>query len=180
MKLSWRAGPSHPGTQVPQSLIPGRVHSHSPELQVPRSPAPLTLTHSRTSRHLPHCRLWLVTRTLGLRTGPPSLFTWLDSQLTKRVGRQTASCVCEDISRQDSLSSKTNPGCGWSTSQGRNSKGMKWELGWGGDRTRQEPASLCFCLPTHQFPGHAHPLPRYSAKHTGATWPWTQFFDTIG
>lgn len=180
MKLSWRAGPSHPGTQVPQSLIPGRVHSHSPELQVPRSPAPLTLTHSRTSRHLPHCRLWLVTRTLGLRTGPPSLFTWLDSQLTKRVGRQTASCVCEDISRQDSLSSKTNPGCGWSTSRGRNSKGMKWEWGWGGDRTRQEPASLCFCLPTHQFPGHAHPLPRCSAKHTGATWPWTQFFDTIG
>lgn len=134
---------------------------------MPRSPAPLTLSTQQDTPSPSALRLWLVTCTLGLRTGPPSLFTWLDSQLTKRVGRQTASCVCEDISRQDSLSSKTNPGCGWSTSRGRNSKGMKWEWGWGGDRTRQEPASLCFCLPTHQFLGHTHPLPRCSAKHTG-------------
>lgn len=116
--------------QVPQSLIPGRLHSHSPELQVPRCPAPQPSAHSKTPHHHPCCRLWLVTCTLGLRTGPPSLFTW-----TRRVGRQTARRICEDISRQDSMSSKTNPECGWRTSRGRNSKGMKWEWGWG----QQEP-----------------------------------------
>lgn len=115
------------GAQSPWDASSPKPHPWKGPQPQPRAPGakkPSTPNPQNTAGHpvTLHCRLWLVTRTLGLRTGPPSLFTWLDSQLTKRVGRQTASCVCEDISRQDSLSSKTNPGCGWSTSRGRNSK----------------------------------------------------------
>lgn len=103
---------------------------------------------------------------LSLALGQWSVFS---VNLTRKADLQMR-CVCEDIPRQDSPRTKTNPGYGWTTPWARNSKGMKgvWEVGGGSGEIEPARSQHPFVsVYQQQSLSHTYPLPWCSAKCTG-------------